>query len=160
LVDFPDNASRHSFLSAQEVRFCIARINADRGDAVAEPFALRKFLAPALDLKVWGLGLIFGMTTTVSYALAYFLPIILNKGLGFSIAKSQCLVAPPYAAAALWMYGQAWFADKHHIRGPILVANALLAILGVCVLGFAKPLGVRYFGCFLVCMGKLSSRYL
>jgi len=155
LVDFPDNAQRHTrFLSPQEIRFCIARINRDRGDAVAEKFALSKFLRPALDLKVWGFGMIFGMSTTVTYALAYFLPIILNRGMGFNVGESQCLVAPPYAAAAIWMFLTAWVGDKYHIRGPLIALNAILAIVGVCVLGFVKNLGARYFGVFLCCMGS------
>lgn len=119
LVDFPDNAQRHKhFLTPQEVRFCIARINRDRGDAVAEPFSWGRFLRPAADLKVWGFGLIFGMSTTVSYSLAFFLPLILNKGLGFSIGASQCLVAPPYAAAAIWMYATACKSFSLHCRKP------------------------------------------
>jgi hypothetical protein len=45
--------------------------------------------------------MIFGMSTTVTYALAYFLPIILRDGMGFSVGKAQILVAPPYAAAGI-----------------------------------------------------------
>jgi len=154
LVDFPDNAQRHKhFLSPQEVRFCIARINRDRSDAIAEAFSWGKFLRPALDLNVWGFGLCFGMSTTVTYALAFFLPLILHNGMGFSIGASQCLVAPPYAAAAIWMFVSAWIGDKYRVRGPLVAFNALLAIIGVCVLGFVKTLGVRYFGVFLCCMG-------
>jgi hypothetical protein len=155
LIDFPDNAQRHKrFLNAREIKWCLARINADRGDAVAEPWSLKKFLSPALDAKTWGFGIIFGMTTTVTYALAYFLPIILNRGMGFSIGASQCLVAPPYAAAGIWMYISAWVGDKYRIRGPLIAFNAVLAIVGVCILGFVKNLGARYFGVFLCCIGS------
>jgi hypothetical protein len=76
LVNFPDSASTHKrFLTAEELRFCIARINADRADAIPEAWSLKKYLTPALDLKIWGFAFIFGFTTTVTYALAYFLPI-------------------------------------------------------------------------------------
>jgi hypothetical protein len=40
----------------------------------------------------------------VAYAFAYFLPIILHNGLGFSTALSQVLSFPPYALAAVWMF--------------------------------------------------------
>jgi hypothetical protein len=106
LVGFPDAPDAHKhwgFLNAREVRMCIARVNIDRGDAIAEKFNWKKFLGAGTDLKIWGFAWIFGMSTTVTYALAYFLPIILRVGMGFNIAKSQCLVAPPYAAAGLWM---------------------------------------------------------
>lgn len=42
---------------------------------------------------------IFFNTTTVTYALAYFLPVILQLNMGFSVGEAQCLVAPPYAFA-------------------------------------------------------------
>lgn len=155
LVDFPDNAQRHRrFLNSEELKFCIARINVDRGDAVAEPWSLKKFLIPALDLKIWGFAFLFGFTTTVTYALAYFLPVILHLGLKFTVGQSQCLVAPPYAAAAIWMFCTGWFGDKYRIRGPLVAMNAAIAIVGVCVLGFAKNLPARYFGVFLAAAGS------
>jgi MFS family permease len=68
---------------------------------------------------------------------------------GFSIAKAQCLVAPPYVAAAIVMYGAAVLGDKYHIRGPIIAFNAPLGLIGLPLLGFARNNGVRYFGVFL-----------
>lgn len=46
--------------------------------------------------------------------------------MGFSVAKAQCLVAPPYVLAAMVMFVQAYYADKWHLRGPIIAGNALL----------------------------------
>lgn len=106
LVDFPDSknaAKSWGFLNEREIRMCVARVNIDRGDAVAEKFNWKKFLGAGTDLKIWGFAWIFGMSTTVSYALAYFLPIILRIGMGFDVGKSQCLVAPPYGFAGIWM---------------------------------------------------------
>jgi hypothetical protein len=37
----------------------VRRINRDRSDGNAEPFSLKRFLSPALDLKIWGFALIF-----------------------------------------------------------------------------------------------------
>jgi hypothetical protein len=73
----------------------------------------------------------------------------LRDGMGFSLAKAQCLVAPPYAAAALVMFTQAYYADKMHLRGPTIVFNATLGLIGLPLLGFAANDGVRYFGVFL-----------
>jgi len=75
----------------------MAKVNADRGDAVLEPFTLKRWLGGAADLKVWAFALLFGCSTTTSYALAYFLPLILVSRMGFSVATAQCLTAPPYA---------------------------------------------------------------
>lgn len=60
IVDFPDKAhNAWGFLSEKECAFVIRRLNRDRGDADPEPFNLKKFLKPALDLKVWGFGVVF-----------------------------------------------------------------------------------------------------
>lgn len=101
LVPFPDANPEKAwgFLNKREVEFVIARVNQDRGDAASEPFSLVKFLKPATDLKIWGFALIFCCLTTVTYALAYFLPIILRGGMGFSVGAAQCLVAPPCESA-------------------------------------------------------------
>jgi MFS family permease len=69
--------------------------------------------------------------------------------MNFSLAKAQCLVAPPYVAAAIVMYAQAHYADKFHLRGPVVVFNAILGLIGLPLLGFSSNNGVRYFGVFL-----------
>ncbi|KAI9372760.1 major facilitator superfamily domain-containing protein [Aspergillus egyptiacus] len=158
LVDFPDKAHKSwRFLSERECAFIVRRINRDRSDGDAEPFNLKKFLKPSLDLKIWGFALIFFCVTTVSYAIAYFLPIILQAGMGFDVGAAQCLVAPPYAFAGFIMFGTAWVGDKYRVRGPVLIFNALLCIIGLPIMGFATNNGARYFGVFLTVAGANSN---
>jgi hypothetical protein len=83
-----------------------------------------------LDLKVWGFAWLFMLSATCTYAIAYFLPIILNDGMGFSIAASECLVSPPYVAAAIVMYTWAYLGDKYHIRAPFILINGVLLLIG------------------------------
>ncbi|GIZ41052.1 hypothetical protein CKM354_000436900 [Cercospora kikuchii] len=155
VVPFPDQQAWKcwGFLSEREVRYVIATVEHDRGDAKTEAFTMKRFLTPALDPKVWGFALIFLCTTTMAYALAYFLPIILNLGMGFSVAQSQCLVAPPYAFAAVVMWVESWIGDKYRMRGPQLIFNATVAIIGLTLMGWAKSSGVRYLGVFICCAG-------
>lgn len=56
LLSFPDSTSSKSlkFLNAEELQVVLARVNKDRGDAELEPFALKKFLKPAADARIWG----------------------------------------------------------------------------------------------------------
>lgn len=116
IVDFPELAHKpgmgKKFLSKAEVDFIVARIEKDRHDALPEEFNMKKYLKNALDLKVWGFAAIFMLTTTITYAIAYFLPIILKDGMGFSTAASNCLIAPPYIFAGFVMVGFAWAGDK------------------------------------------------
>jgi len=158
LVDFPDKAHKSwKFLNEREVKFIIDRVNRDRGDAKPEPWSTAKFFRGGADPKIWGFAMIFFNTTTVTYALAYFLPIILTTNLGFSVAASQCLVAPPYAFAAIIMYTTGYLGDKYHLRGPIIIFNMLLCITGTAIMGFHKNANVRYFGVFLTTAGANSN---
>lgn len=162
IVDFPEKASKKSFLSVpflneKEAALVVATIELDRHDAIAAPFHVGTYLKCAADLKIWGFGSLFGLTTTVTYAIAYFLPIILKDGMGFSVAASQCLIAPPYVAAAICMFTTAYIGDKYHIRGPLIIFNALLGIIGLPLLGFAEGNGVRYFGVFLATISANSN---
>lgn len=158
LVDFPDKAHKSwKFLNEREAKFIIDRVNKDRGDAKPEPWSTAKFFRGGADIKIWGFAMIFFNTTTVTYALAYFLPIILTQNLGFSVAASQCLVAPPYAFAAIVMYTTGYLGDKYHLRGPVIVFNMILCIVGTAIMGFHKNANVRYFGVFLTTAGANSN---
>ena len=133
IVDFPElsvNTFGLKFLNQREADFIVARIEADRHDVVLEKFNIWKYLKHALDLKVWAFAALFGLTTTNTYAIAYFLPIILNVGMGFNVAASQCLIAPPYVLAAIVMYAFAWAGDKYHLRSPFILANGALLLIG------------------------------
>ncbi|RMZ22542.1 hypothetical protein D0859_13427 [Hortaea werneckii] len=162
IADFPEKAANKgtfalSFLNEQEAAFIVARIEKDRHDAIAEPFTLSHYLRCACDAKVWAFAWLFGLTTTVSYAIAYFLPIILNDGMGFSVAASQCLISPPYVAAAIWMYTCAYFGDKYRLRAPFIIFNAIVGIVGLALLGFTENNGARYFGVFLATISANSN---
>ena len=133
------------FFSKREIAFVLARINADRGDAQeTEPFNFKSYMANGLDLKIWGFSLIFCMILIVAYTFAFFLPINLQLGMGFSIAASLCLVTPPYFTAGLWMTFCGWLGDKYHMRARILLFNALVALVGLPVMAFTNNTGAQY----------------
>lgn len=77
--------------------------------------------------------------------------------MGFSVGAAQCLVAPPYAFAGILMFCTAWVGDRYHTRGPIIVFNCILALIGLPLMGFAKTSAVRYFGVFLTTGGTNSN---
>ena len=77
IVDFPELSKKSwRFLNQREAAFVVARIQEDRADAIPTPFAIIPYLKNGLDLKVWGFACLFMLTTTNSYAIAYFLPIM------------------------------------------------------------------------------------
>ncbi|KAG6023383.1 hypothetical protein E4U41_002030 [Claviceps citrina] len=158
LVDFPDSSRKSwDFLSLRERQWVVSRVEKDRGDANTEAFQINKFLRSAKDWKIWAYAMIFFGTATMTYSLAYTLPIILVTNMGFSVGASQCLIVPPYAFAGLVMYGTGWLGDKYRIRGPIIVGNMLLCVIGLPIMSWATSAGVRYFGVFLVTAGANSN---
>ncbi|KAI4111757.1 MAG: hypothetical protein LQ339_000214 [Xanthoria mediterranea] len=172
---FGDKADQSwRFLNKDERDFIVRRINKDRDDAIPEKFTLARFLRPALDIKIWILAFISFLIITVTTSISVFLPIILRNGLGFTIAESQCLIAPPtedeicatlpptkpyelthfqYCLAAILMVTSAYLGDRFHVRGPILIFNSLVALVGLPIMGFASSSSARYFGVFLVTAG-------
>jgi hypothetical protein len=77
IVDFPEKAAASwNFITEKESAFIVAKIQLDRHDVEIEEFRLGDYLRTALDLKVWGFAACFMLTTTNSYAIAYFLPIM------------------------------------------------------------------------------------
>lgn len=95
IADFPEKAANKSksfalgFLTEREANFIVARIEKDRHDAIAEPFQLSTYLRCGLDSKIWGFASLFGLTTTSTYAIAYFLPIILHGKLDSSSPQQR-----------------------------------------------------------------------
>lgn len=54
--------------------------------------------------------------------------------MGMTVAQSQCLSTPPYFVAAGFMWGVAWIGDKYKIRGPLLLINVALGLIGLPIL--------------------------
>jgi hypothetical protein len=79
--------------------------------------------------------------------------VILNKGFGYSEGRAQLLTFPPYACAAFWIMFCSYIADRFKTRGPILVFNVIMYIIGVSLTGFVKNVHARYGGVFLGVMG-------
>lgn len=95
--------------------------------------------------------------TTIAYAFAFTLPIILRTNLGFSMAMSQCLGAPPYAFSGIIMYLAAWYSDRQKTRGPVLCFLCLVSLIGLPIMAFVKNPWVQYFGVFVTVAGTNSA---
>ncbi|OBT55558.1 hypothetical protein VE04_02732 [Pseudogymnoascus sp. 24MN13] len=158
LVDFPEKAMNSwRFLNEDDLKIIVDRVERDRSDVVAPPFKLGEYLKNGLDWKVYFFAANFGLSSVVTYAAAYFLPIVLRDGLHFSVAAAQCLSTPCYVFASILGYSQGYWSDKINMRTPFILFNCLLEIIGVAVLGFATQNPARYFGAFLIIGGANSN---
>ncbi|KAK5323449.1 hypothetical protein LTR93_005503 [Exophiala xenobiotica] len=160
LVDLPERATTRGlfgllppFLTAAEASLIHARIERDRGDSTPEKLTVKKMLVCAKDWKVWEFSSYVLFNNTALYAFAYFLPVILQKSLHYSTSKSQLFTFPPYAVAVPWILFCAWICDKLKVRGPMLVFNSTLYIIGVLITAYCKSPHARYGGVFIGVMG-------
>jgi len=55
------------------------------------------------------------------------------------------------------MFATGWAGDKYHLRGPVVIFNMLLCLIGLPIMGFHSNSHVRYFGVFLTTAGANSN---
>jgi cyanate permease len=99
-------------------------------------------------MLISGSALQFFSVTTIVYALAFFIPIIL-KGMGYSVGMSFLLSAPPAVAAVPWVLFVSYMADRTRMRAPWIMMQAVIGLVGLMIIAYAKNNGVRYFGVFM-----------
>lgn len=159
MVDFPDRCENSfRFLSDDEKSLAISRINEDRRDAgKPEPFRLSAILIHFLDLKLYAFCALFFLLNLVSTALSYFLPIILQSGMGFSTNKAILLSSPPYYYAVIPALLSSYIGDRYRVRAPVIIFNSTSLIIGFCMLGFPSQVTVRYIGTFLATGAYVSN---
>lgn len=150
MVDFPESSHKSfHFLTPHESALASSRIEIDRGDVKPDPFTWSKVFVHAKDPKIYGFCILYFLLNVVSTSLSYFLPIILQSGMGFSSNESILLSAPPYYYAVFHAIISSLIGDKFQLRGPIIIFNSICLIVGFCMLGFADQVTVRYVGTYL-----------
>lgn len=158
IVDFPENAKQSfHFLDEAETKMAVARIQDDRRDVEPTPFSWPEVLKHFRNLKTHGFAATFFLLNLVSTALSYFLPIILQNGMGFSTDKAILLSAPPYYYAVIPVLISSRIGDKYRLRGPVITFNSLCLIAGFCMLGFSNQVTVRYIGTYLATGAYVSN---
>lgn len=158
IVDFPENSHKSfHFLSAQEQALAESRIGDDRGDVKAEDFSWHRCIVHFKDPKIYGFCALFFCLNLVSTSLSYFLPIILQSGMGFSENKAILLSAPPYFYAVIPVIISSIVGDQYQLRGLVITFNCVCTIIGFSMLGFASQVTVRYVGTYLATGAYVSN---
>ncbi|KAK6378855.1 hypothetical protein LTS17_006558 [Exophiala oligosperma] len=154
MINFPEESHKAwGFLSVKEKDFVIRHINRDRADAETPNFSWKRLFSAALDWKIWSFGLLFFCSTIQAYSVGFYLPLILEGEMGFSVAAAQALSSPPYLAAMALMFVEGYICDKVRLRGPCLVFNALLSATGLCMMTWTTSSGSQYVGSLFVTAG-------
>ncbi|KAH7069168.1 retrograde regulation protein 2 [Paraphoma chrysanthemicola] len=150
LVEFPEKVK---WLTERQKHIAVTRVTMEKKNAHTDHATFREMLAMLVD---WKLGLYcvqYFVAASSVYSLAFFQPIILRQGMGFSYAKAQLLSSPPYIFTVFASLGMAWLSDRIRMRWPILVAQSVIAIVGLLIVLYGGPPGPRYFGLFLATWG-------
>ncbi|KAK7455123.1 hypothetical protein VKT23_004704 [Stygiomarasmius scandens] len=149
IPDFPD---RNTFLTPEQTRLVLDRVQKDRGDSVADTITTRKVFSHLGDWLIWAYSLMFMGGTMVSYAIAFFNTTIL-RSMGYSVAASLLLTTPPYLASVISAFALSRLSDRMRHRAGFIALQALITIVGLALMGYASQNGVRYLGIFLAYMG-------
>lgn len=158
MVDFPENSHKSfHFLTADEQAFAETRISDDRGDVKADEFSYQTLLVQFTDPKLYGFCILFFCQNVISTGLSYFLPIILQSGMGFSSDQSILLSAPPYFYAVIPVIISSIIGDRYQLRGLVIIFNCICTIVGFSMLGFTTTNAVRYIGTYLATGAYVSN---
>ncbi|KAF5543316.1 tartrate transporter [Fusarium mexicanum] len=147
IVDFPDS-DKNTFLTAEERAFVKERLAEDRGPEEREKVTMEIIGQTAADWKPWAYSLMYMAGAVGVYAFLFFLPIILRGGLGYSLELSFVLSTPPALFAVVEAMSISWLADKTRLRGPFVIFQGLVGIIGLCMTGFLNSPTPRYVGTF------------
>ncbi|KXN87484.1 hypothetical protein AN958_08789, partial [Leucoagaricus sp. SymC.cos] len=150
IPDFPD---QNNFLTQEETKLVLERVERDRGDSVPDELTLSKILQHLQDWKIWAFGLMYFCAAVPAYAIGFFVTIIL-RSMGWSIQYSLLLSAPPYVFAAISLMFFAWLSDKYRQRAIFIALQTGLTLLGLFLTGFGDCASWRYFGIFLANAGS------
>lgn len=154
LIEFPEKVK---FLTERQKHIAINRVSLEKAGTQTESPNFKETLHMLMDWKVGVFCLQYFIAASSVYSLAFFAPIILREGMGFSYVKAQLLSSPPYVFAIFASLTMAWISDKIKMRWPILCAQALIALIGYFIILYCKPPGVRYFGLFLATFGSQAN---
>ncbi|KAI2791490.1 hypothetical protein POX_c04351 [Penicillium oxalicum] len=160
MVDFPETTQPSKwFLNADDRNIAVARVNDERADAFVEPFSWERAMECFKDTKLYGFACLYFLLNLVSTAVSYFLPTILEDGLGVVGQKAILLSVPPYLWAAVAVLITSLCADKINLRGPFICLNALCIVFGFVMLYGAPaiPVGARYAGMGIATGGYVSN---
>ncbi|KAI1937610.1 hypothetical protein LOZ66_003890 [Ophidiomyces ophidiicola] len=145
---FPHDAQKDGFLNEQEAKLVQDRIDRDRQDASPDSLTMEKVIRCLCDVKIWMFSLMLTSTAVPIFGLYYFSPVII-KGMGYSASVANLLTTGPYCFAVASAYFFSWLGDKWHIRGPFIVIQAIITIVGLMLVAYHPHHGVRFFGLFL-----------
>jgi len=148
----PDFPHKSKFITEEQRKMILDRVEADRGDSVPDEMTTAKLLHHLSDPILWLFALMFMCSTMPAYAIGFFITTLLRI-MGFGVLESLLLTCPPYVCAALSCFIFARLSDRTRQRALWLAVQTLITLVGLFITTYAKNHGARYFGLFMINSG-------
>jgi sugar phosphate permease len=146
--DYPSTAT---FLTPHEKQILV-QILKDDTLGLATHYDMKFVWQALLDYKSYVFALLYISVLVPVYAIALFLPTIINA-LGFSAGTAQLLTIPPFAIGCFATITVGYYSDTHRLRGPYVIGSIVVALVGYIVLITQKKAGVSYAGTIIATVG-------
>jgi hypothetical protein len=142
LASFPEESC---FLKAEDKDFYITRLERDRGNSATEPITWKVLKETLTDWTTWMTWLLFTFKNSSTYALAFFVPLILTvsityyrlwfgidhvQGMGHTGLKARLFSTWPYLPTIGLLWIGSYISDKTKMRIPIIIFQSILMIIG------------------------------
>ncbi|KAI5456668.1 major facilitator superfamily domain-containing protein [Mariannaea sp. PMI_226] len=160
----PDGPSSATFLSEEEKRFLILRLENDTGSSQGrvtnhDKMSLIHVLNALTDWRVYFAVVIYMGSTVGIYAFSFTLPSVI-KEFGYSAANAQLLTVPIYVFAMICATATAIASDRYQQRANFILGSCVVSVLSFIALT-ATPRpglpGVTYGFLFMAAGGLYSS---
>lgn len=150
IQDFPHGAK---FLTEAERTVIIRRLQSDnQHSAAGEKFEMKHLWQSLSDWKTYLTMLMYAGTNGPLYAVALFLPTIINQ-LGYRATVANLLTVPVYIFVALVTCGVGFVADRGGQRGRLNIICLCVAATGYTILIFSRIPALSYFAVYLAACG-------
>ncbi|GAA5932880.1 hypothetical protein JCM1841_004624 [Sporobolomyces salmonicolor] len=151
ISDFPQTVK---WLTEEEREWVVWRLATD-GTSVGEAHLVSKkyiwaaFKDPQIYLAV---GYYLGVVVPL-YSISLFMPTLINAFGDFTTPQVQLLTIPVYFVAFIFVMSSALVADRMKKRFVFVLLDLLLCLIGLIINLTPAPMGVRFFGLFLLASG-------
>ncbi|KZT57877.1 MFS general substrate transporter [Calocera cornea HHB12733] len=145
----PDRPDTMTWLSPEEKRLAVKRMNRGGKKERAHTLNLRHVWRAAKDIKVYIYGIIYFGANAQAASLNGFLPTIVQN-MGYAGANAQLFTVPPYAIAAAVLIVVSFVSDKYQSRGWPMFISSMVGGTGYLLLIVDVPVHVKYFATVLV----------
>ncbi|CAG8563161.1 12358_t:CDS:2 [Gigaspora margarita] len=144
-----------SWLTDDEKKLAIDRLQLDAGDAYATHFDKSQIIKAFMDWKIYIGALINMAVLTPTYAFSVFIPSIVN-GLGFNTVDSQLLATPPFILGCFVSIPISILSDRFG-RCLYLIPCMLITIVGYALLMVRSGgIAIKFLGACFVGTGLFS----